>query len=103
MQSHALVDQRLYRLLVNVSGLEGHLSSLKGLFLMGRGSLFHSFFDKAREAMKVKAGDRYEDKQATPDSSPVVVQCLWAALYVTSFWGSATSCPNLRRQPPDAR
>ncbi|CAM9312401.1 unnamed protein product, partial [Hapterophycus canaliculatus] len=55
---HALVDRRLYRLLVNVSGLEGHLLNLKGLFLMGRGSLFHSFFDKAREAMRVKAGDR---------------------------------------------
>lgn len=60
VQAHALVNQRLYRLLVNVSGLDRHLSSLKGLFLMGHGSLFHSFFDKAREAMKVKAGDRYE-------------------------------------------
>lgn len=58
VQAHALVDRRLYRLLVNVSGLERHLSSLKGLFLMGHGSLFHSFFDKAKEAMKVKAGDR---------------------------------------------
>lgn len=58
VQAHSLVDRRLYRLLVNVSGLEGHLSSLKRLFLMGHGSLFHSFFDKAREAMKVKAGDR---------------------------------------------
>ncbi|CAN0154421.1 unnamed protein product [Scytosiphon promiscuus] len=57
-EAHALVDRRLYRLLVNVSGLEEHLASLKGLFLMGRGSLFHSFFDKARDAMKVKAGDR---------------------------------------------
>lgn len=63
MQAHALVDRRLYCLLVDVSGLEGHLSTLKGLFLMGRGSLFHSFFDKAREAMKVKAGDRYEGRK----------------------------------------
>lgn len=57
LQAHALVDRRLYRLL-NASGLERHLSSLKGLFLMGHGSLFHAFFDKATEAMKVKAGDR---------------------------------------------
>eukprot|EP00903_Cladosiphon_okamuranus_P017746 g16336.t1 len=56
-EAHALVDRRLYRLL-NASGLERHLSSLKGLFLMGHGSLFHAFFDKATEAMKVKAGDR---------------------------------------------
>lgn len=57
VQAHALVDRRLYRLL-NASGLERHLSSLKGLFLMGHGSLFHSFFDKSRDAMKAKAGDR---------------------------------------------
>ncbi|CAB1118482.1 unnamed protein product [Ectocarpus sp. CCAP 1310/34] len=57
-EAHSLVDRRLYRLLVNVAGLEGHLSSLKRLFLMGHGSLFHSFLDKAREAMKVKAGER---------------------------------------------
>eukprot|EP00752_Nemacystus_decipiens_P015142 g13489.t1 len=56
-EAHSLVDRRLYRLL-NVSGLDRHLSSLKGLFLMGHGSLFHAFFDKARDAMKVKAGDR---------------------------------------------
>ena len=51
------MDRRLYGLL-KVSGLEVHLSSLKGLFLMGHGSLFHAFFDKARDAMKAKAGDR---------------------------------------------
>lgn len=60
LQAHALVDRRLYRLLMNVSGLEKHLSSLKGLFLMGHGALFHSFFDKAREAMRTPAGDRCE-------------------------------------------
>lgn len=43
-----------------MSGLERHLSSLKGLFLMGHGALFHSFFDKAREAMRIPAGDRCE-------------------------------------------
>lgn len=59
VQAHTLVNQRLYRLLVNVSGLDRHLTSLKRLLLMGHGSLFHSFFDKAREAMKVEAGDRY--------------------------------------------
>lgn len=43
-----------------MSGLEWHLSSVKGLFLMGNGALFHSFFDKAREAMRTPAGDRCE-------------------------------------------
>lgn len=69
-QAHALVDRRLYRLLVNVSGLERHLANFKGLFLMGHGALFHAFFDKARDAMRVKAGDRhvYGDGSASPKS-----------------------------------
>eukprot|EP00904_Undaria_pinnatifida_P009331 jgi/Undpi1/5528/HiC_scaffold_2.g00805.m2 len=57
-EAHALVDRRLYRLLVNVSGFEKHVAILKGLFLMGHGALFHSFFDKARMAMRTPAGDR---------------------------------------------
>lgn len=66
IQAHALVDRRLYRLLVNVSGLRKHLSSLKGLFLMGHGALFHSFFDKGREAMRSAAGDRYGARGPLP-------------------------------------
>lgn len=57
-QAHSLVDRRLYRLLMNIAGLERHLANLKGLFLMGHGALFHSFFDKAREAMRSTAGER---------------------------------------------
>ena len=60
LQAHALVDRRLYRLLVNVSGFEKHVAILKGLFLMGHGALFHSFFDKASMAMRTPAGDRCE-------------------------------------------
>lgn len=44
--------------MVNVAGLERHLSNIKGLFLMGDGALFHSFFEKATEPMRSLASDR---------------------------------------------
>lgn len=57
-QADALVDRRLYKLLMTFFGLDRHLDNLKNLFLMGYGALFHSFLVKARDAMRSPAGDR---------------------------------------------
>lgn len=58
LQAYTLVDKRLHGLLL-AAGLQRHVANIKSLFLIGDGALFHSFFERSREAMHTQAGSRY--------------------------------------------
>jgi gamma-tubulin complex component 4 len=47
-----IVAQRLWRLLVHFGSFKSHMHTLRGLFLLGRGDLFHAFIDESRVIMQ---------------------------------------------------
>jgi gamma-tubulin complex component 4 len=48
-----IVAERLWRLLVHFGAFKSHMHTLRGLFLLGRGDLFHAFIDESRVIMQV--------------------------------------------------
>lgn len=47
-----IVAERLWRLLVHFGAFKSHMHTLRGLFLLGRGDLFHAFIDESRVIMQ---------------------------------------------------
>jgi gamma-tubulin complex component 4 len=47
-----IVAERLWRLLVHFGSFKSHMHTLRGLFLLGRGDLFHAFIDESRAIMQ---------------------------------------------------
>ena len=47
-----IVAARLWRLLVHFGAFKSHMHTLRGLFLLGRGDLFHAFIDESRVIMQ---------------------------------------------------
>jgi len=47
-----IVASRLWRLLVHFGAFQSHMHTLRGLFLLGRGDLFHAFIDESRVIMQ---------------------------------------------------
>jgi len=47
-----IVAERLWRLLVHFGAFKSHMHTLRGLFLLGRGDLFHAFIDESRLIMQ---------------------------------------------------
>jgi gamma-tubulin complex component 4 len=47
-----IVAERLWRLLVHFGAFKNHMHTLRGLFLLGRGDLFHAFIDESRVIMQ---------------------------------------------------